>query len=52
MAVTDFSHRIQPARVGRISVFAQGSVPKEPSKIARHFNAGTDWKNVESHRDG
>jgi hypothetical protein len=28
------------------------SVPKEPSKLARHFNAGTGWENPESRRDG
>jgi hypothetical protein len=27
-------------------------VPEEPSKIARRFNAGKDWKNVASRRDG
>jgi hypothetical protein len=37
---------------GRISILSRCSVPEEQSRIARHFNAGIGWKNVESRRDG
>jgi hypothetical protein len=33
-------------------LFGRYSVPEEQSGIARHFNAGTGWKNIESRRDG
>jgi len=37
---------------GASQFLSSRSVPKEQSRIARHFNAGTGWKNVESRRDG
>jgi hypothetical protein len=37
---------------GAFQFLSSLSVPKEPSKIARHFNAGTGWENPESRRDG
>jgi hypothetical protein len=30
---------------GASQFLSNRSVPKEPSKIARHFNAGTGWEN-------
>jgi hypothetical protein len=37
---------------GASLLLSRRSVPEEQSRIARHFNAGTGWKNIESRRDG
>ena len=46
------TNRRFPGHVSASQLLSWHLVPEEPAKIARHFNAGTGWKNVESHRDG
>jgi hypothetical protein len=44
-------HGLQIAK-GATQLLSRRSVPKEPSKIARHFNAGKGLEKIESRRDG